>query len=168
MWSQTEGPAVTLSSTSDQYPTFTAPMVEDDVTLTFQLIANDGMVDSEPDTVTITVKNVKPADLIADAGKDQVVDENVTVTLRGVGNDPSGTAVTLSWAQIEGETVTLSSSKVAAPTFTSPEVANGETKTLVFELTVTDGLGRVKTDTVTITVDPINADPTAKAGVKSG
>ena len=168
MWSQTEGPAVTLSSTADQYPTFTAPKVEDDTTLTFQLIVNDGMADSEPDTVSITVKNVKPADLIADAGKDQVVDENVTVTLHGSGNDPSGTAVTLSWAQIEGETVTLSSSKVALPTFTSPEVTNGETKTLVFELTVTDGLGRVKTDTVTITVDPINADLTAKAGVKTG
>ncbi|HSF28203.1 MAG TPA: Ig-like domain-containing protein [Nitrosopumilaceae archaeon] len=169
-WSQTEGPAVTLSSTTDQYPTFTAPKVDADTTvkLTFELIANDGMVDSEPDTVTFTVKDVKPADLIADAGRDQVVDENVTVTLHGSGNDPSGTTVTLSWVQIEGEEVTLSSSTIASPTFTSPEVANGETKTLVFELTVTDGLGRVKTDTVTITVDPVNADPTAKAGVRTG
>jgi hypothetical protein len=169
MWSQTEGPAVTLSSATDQYPTFTAPQVEDDgAVLTFQLIVNDGMVDSEPDTVTVTVNNVKPADLIADAGRDQVVDEQVTVTLHGVGNDPNGTPVTLSWAQIEGEAVTLSSTKIPTPTFTSPEVANGETKTLVFELTVTDGMGRVKTDTVVITVDPINADPTAKAGVKTG
>ena len=168
MWSQTEGPTVTLSSKTDKYPTFTAPKVDQDTTLTFELIANDGMVNSDPDTVTVTIKNVKPADLIADAGRDQVVDESVTVTLAGTGSDPSGTAVTFSWTQTEGDTVTLSSSKVAAPTFTSPEVANGETKTLVFELTVTDGNGRVMTDSVTITVDPVNADPTAKAGVKTG
>ena len=167
-WSQTGGPTITLSSTTGQYPTFTAPEVSSDTALTFRLIVNDGMVDSDPDTVTVTLKDSKPGDLVADAGRDQVVDEMVTVTLHGSGNDPSGTAVTLSWAQTEGEPVTLSSTTNATPTFTSPEVANGETKTLVFELTVTDEHGRVKTDTVTITVDPINADPTAKAGVKKG
>ncbi len=166
MWSQTDGPVVALSSTTGQYPTFTAPEVDEDTTLTFELIANDGMEDSEAAAVTITVTNKEPGELVADAGRDQVVDEQVTVTLSGSGSDPSGTPVTFSWAQIEGDSVTLSSNTVASPTFTSPEVANGETKTLVFELTVTDGSGRVQTDTVTITVDPINADPTAKAGVK--
>ena len=167
-WKQTDGPAVTLSSTTGQYPTFTAPEVTDDVTLTFQLVANDGMTNSEPDTVTITVSNMVPGEVVADAGRDQVVDENVLVTLHGSGSDPSGTTVTFSWVQTEGDTVTLSSTTSATPTFTSPEVANGETMTLVFELTVTDGNGRVQTDSVTITVDPVNADPTAKAGVKTG
>ncbi|HLC10012.1 MAG TPA: peptidase, partial [Nitrosopumilaceae archaeon] len=92
--------------------------------------------------------------------------ELVTVTLSGSGNDPSGTPVTFSWKQTSGESVVLSSTTVAGPTFTSPEVENRETKTLVFELTVTDGKGRVKTDSVTITVDPVNADPVAKASVK--
>jgi hypothetical protein len=167
-WTQTEGPAVTLSSTTGQYPTFDVPEVDDETTLTFQLIVNDGMVDSEPDTVSITVTNVLAGDLTADAGKDQVVDETVTVQLSGSGNDPSGGPVTFSWAQTEGDSVTLSSTTIANPTFTSPEVANEETMTLVFELTVTDGQGRTATDTVTITVDPVNADPTAKATVKRG
>ena len=167
-WSQIGGPAVTLSSTTGQYPTFTAPDVSSDTTLTFSLVANDGMKDSAPDTVSVTVKNTKPGDLVADAGRDQVVDEMVTVTLQGSGSDPSGTTVTFSWVQTEGDSVTLSSTSNATPTFTSPDVANGETKTLVFELTVTDGSGRVKTDSVTITVDPVNADPTAMAGVKKG
>jgi chitinase len=167
-WKQTDGPAVTLSSTTGQYPTFAAPEVTEDITLTFQLVASDGMTSSEPDTVTVTVANVVPGDVVADAGRDQVVNENVLVTLHGSGSDPSGTAVTLSWIQTEGDTVSLSSTSSATPTFTSPEVANGETKTLVFELTVTDGNGRTQTDSVTITVDPVNADPTAKAGVKTG
>ncbi|MGH9909414.1 MAG: PKD domain-containing protein, partial [Nitrososphaerales archaeon] len=166
-WSQTDGPVVTLSSTTEQYPTFTAPEVDKETTLSFELTANDGMAESKPATVTVTVKNTHVGDLVVDAGRDQVVDENVTVTLHGDGNDPSGTLVTFSWVQTEGDTVTLSSSTVASPTFTSPEVSNDETKTIVFELTGTDGSGRVKTDTVTITVDPINADPTAKAGVKN-
>lgn len=168
MWSQTEGPAVILSSKTDKYPSFTAPKVVNDTKISFELIVNDGMADSDPDSVTVTVKNIKPADLIASAGNDQVVDENITVTLKGSGSDPSGTPVTFSWKQIEGETVTLSSTTTTSPTFTSPEVLNGETKTLVFELTVTDGNGRVATDDVTITVDPVNADPTAKAGVRTG
>jgi PKD repeat protein len=166
MWTQVEGSTVALSSAIGQYPSFTAPEVDADTTLVFQLVVNDGMASSLGDTISITVKNKLPGDLVASAGRDQVVNELVTVTLSGSGNDPSGTPVTFSWKQTSGESVVLSSTTVAGPTFTSPEVENRETKTLVFELTVTDGKGRVKTDSVTITVDPVNADPVAKASVK--
>ena len=166
MWTQVGGPTVVLSSATGQYPSFTAPEVDADTTLVFQLVVNDGMASSLGDTISITVKNKLPGDLVASAGRDQVVNELVTVTLSGSGNDPSGTPVTFSWKQTSGESVVLSSTTVAGPTFTSPEVENRETKTLVFELTVTDGKGRVKTDSVTITVDPVNADPVAKASVK--
>ena len=72
-----------------------------------------------------------------------------------------------SWKQISGESVTLSSSTISKPSFTAPLVSNGETKTLVFELTVSDGSGRTAKDTVTITVEPINSAPQAIAKVKS-
>jgi hypothetical protein len=45
-------------------------------------------------------------------------------------------------------------------------VVNGEVKVLVFELKVFDDNGRESTDTVTITVDPINAPPEAFASAK--
>lgn len=55
VWSQTAGPAVTLSSTTSATPTFIAPATTGGVTLTFQLIVNDGTVDSSADTVDIVV-----------------------------------------------------------------------------------------------------------------
>ena len=56
-WSQTAGPAVTLSSTSVAKPTFTAPGTTS--TLTFQLTVNDGKA-SASDTVTVTVTAPPP------------------------------------------------------------------------------------------------------------
>ena len=165
-WEQTGGPDVTLSSATSPSPTFTAPTVDANTKLTFQLTVNDGTTDSESDTVIVTIKDIPPRALVANAGGDKIVDESVTVTLDGSGShDPEGGAITYSWKQVSGESVTLSSTTVAKPTFTSPSVENGETQVLVFELTVTDGKGRTATDTVKITVDPVNADPTAKAGV---
>ena len=49
-------------------------------------------------------------------------------------DDPWGTNVTYSWTQVSGETVDLSASDAARPTFTAPEPA--EASELVFELAV--------------------------------
>lgn len=52
-WTQTGGPAVTLSSRTVQKPTFTAPATP--ATLTFSLVVRDGKVDSAVSTTTVTV-----------------------------------------------------------------------------------------------------------------
>ena len=62
-----------------------------------------------------------------------------TVTLGAEGaedgpSDPWGTNVTYSWTQVSGETVDLSATDAARPTFTAPEPA--EASELVFELAV--------------------------------
>lgn len=57
----------------------------------------------------------------------------------------------------------LSSTSSMNPSFTSPIVNNNEIKVLTFELKVFDDNGRSDTDTVTITVDPINFHPEASA-----
>jgi VCBS repeat-containing protein len=54
-WNQTSGPAVTLSDSASDMPTFTAPLVSTDTTLVFELVVNDGQVDSAPDSVQVTV-----------------------------------------------------------------------------------------------------------------
>lgn len=167
VWSQIAGPSVVLSSTTDPSVTFVAPKVAVDTVLTFQLIANDGTIDSDADTVDVTVKGLASKALTAYAGKDQTVDEHSAVTLFGSGKDPLKHKLDYSWTQISGESVTLSASDIAKPSFEAPDVSNGETKTLTFELTVSDGLGRTAKDTVKITVEPINGDPTAFAKVKS-
>lgn len=54
-WAQMQGPTVTLSDDTSASPTFTAPTVSKEDTLTFQLIANDGKLDSDPAMVSVTV-----------------------------------------------------------------------------------------------------------------
>jgi LmbE family N-acetylglucosaminyl deacetylase len=55
-WSQTGGPAVTLSSTTAVNPSFVVPTTAPNGSvLTFQLIVNDGTQSSAPDSVAVTV-----------------------------------------------------------------------------------------------------------------
>lgn len=61
-WSQISGTAVSLSGTNTATPSFTAPTLAvnaPDAVLTFQLIVNDGTVNSSPDTVNVTVESIK-------------------------------------------------------------------------------------------------------------
>ncbi|MDE2663884.1 MAG: Ig-like domain-containing protein [Gemmatimonadota bacterium] len=158
-WEQTAGTTVTLSSTTAASPTFTAPDVKANTTLTFRLTVSDGSL-SDTDDVTVTVRQVNSAPT-ADAGSEQTVDERTTVTLNGSGSDPDGDSVTYAWKQLKGATATLSSTTVASPTFTAPEVTVDTD--LDFELTVSDG-SLSGADTVTVTVRHVNRAPTADAG----
>lgn len=88
---------------------------------------------------------------VANAGSDQTVDPNRLVTLDGSGSTDDGTIAGYTWRQISGTSVTLSSTTVVSPTFTSPAAINGST--LVFGLIVTDNQAVASSeDTVTITV----------------
>jgi hypothetical protein len=128
--------------------------------------ATDGQLSSS-DSMKITVVNTLNLPIVADAGADQIVNEHVKVSLDGSkSNDPENQKLSYMWTQVSGEPVVLSSMSSITPSFTSPTVANGEVKVLVFELKAFDNNNREGVDTVTITVDPVNAPPTAKASAK--
>jgi hypothetical protein len=168
-WTQTAGPTVTLASAAGAQPTFTAPEVNGDTDLTFGLVVNDGLVDSASSTVTITVHNVNLAP-VANAGPAQTVAERTTVTLAGSATDPeSDTPLTYAWTAPTG--VTLSSTTVANPTFTAPDVTVATPYT--FTLVVSDPSSAASTPaTVVIMVTNVNRPPSADAGdaanVRSG
>jgi len=61
LWSQVGGPIVTLSGLTSSTPSFRAPFVSGNTPLTFQLVVNDGHMNSDPDQVTITVNNLGPS-----------------------------------------------------------------------------------------------------------
>ena len=98
---------------------------------------------------------------IADAGLDMDVAQDTMVMLDGsASTDPDGgSSLTYDWTQTGGTAVTLSSSSVPTPTFTTPQT-NGP---LTFSLVVTNSLDLVSTpDTVVVTV---HQAPTAVAGL---
>ncbi len=167
-WTQTGGTAVTLSSSTAQSPTFTAPgqLVENAI-LVFSLVVTDaGGLASPADKVTVTV-TAGPNDApTAEAGDDQTVEEEAAVTLDGSGSsDPEEETLTYAWTKTSGPAVTLSSSAAQSPTFTAPEQL-AKDATLVFSLVVTDARGlasSVDRVTVTVTAGPNDA-PTAEAG----
>ncbi|HAQ20840.1 MAG TPA: hypothetical protein DCR40_16650 [Prolixibacteraceae bacterium] len=158
LWSASGG--IVLSSTTAAKPTFTAPEINTDLDYTFSLVVNDGTVNSTPDVVKITVKQVNKAP-VANAGDDQSVNEGVLVTLDGTGSsDMDGNPLTYSWTAPAG--ITLSSTTADKPTFTAPEVSSDTNYS--FSLVVNDGTANSAPDDVVITVKQVNKAPVANAG----
>ncbi len=93
---------------------------------------------------TIDDVNVAPT---ADAGADLTGFEGASVTLQGSGLDADGDALTYTWTQVSGPTVTLNDPHAATPTFTVP--AGGAGAAVVFQLTVSDGT-HTATDSVSV------------------
>lgn len=162
-WTQTGGPAVTLSNAAAPRPSFTAPKRTGPLTFNLQVTDADGKTAS--DQVVVTVQNQKP---IANAGPDQPSAlDGSPVTLDGsLSSDPEGTALRYQWTQVGGPSVQLSDDTAVRPSFTAPDVAT-DTE-LAFNLVVTDSdPSTPKTSdaaTVRITVrDNPNGAPTAVA-----
>ena len=143
--------------------TFTAPSVVDSKQVQLTCSVSDGTF-TVSDSLTVTVQSTLSLPIIADAGPDQIVNEKVKVNLDGSGSyDQENQSLSYMWTQTSGEDVVLASSSSEMASFMSPTVANNEVKVLVFELRVYDDNGREAFDTVIITVDPVNAPPTAEA-----
>ena len=133
-------------------PSFTAPEVDSDEDLVFELtVFDDVLLTPATDTVTITVLNgVSNTPPVADAGRDQTVDEDTPVTLSGSGTDSDGMITSYHWTQTHGTSVMLTGANTRTASFTAPDVDADED--LVFEFMVTDDGGASDTDTVTVTV----------------
>lgn len=129
---------------------FILPAAEADSSgnLDYQFIAPGGLGDhiiiivtgckgvSKTFTVTEGSLNEAPT---ANAGSDQVASPGGSVGLQGSGSDSDGTIESYAWSQTAGPSVTLSSTDVANPTFTAPNISAD--KNLSFQLVVTDDKG---------------------------
>ncbi|MBC8094824.1 MAG: right-handed parallel beta-helix repeat-containing protein, partial [Akkermansiaceae bacterium] len=127
-WLQTMGPAVELFVTNGQALFIPALLGE----YRFQLIVNDGVLDSTPDHVRIVVTNLPP---IASAGfgRNLPIVPEVLVLDGSHSLDPEGAPLEYQWQQIAGPLVALSDSTSPRPSFRPVEAGKYE-----FELTVQD------------------------------
>jgi len=162
-WKQISGQPVTLSSTTDVAPTFTAPAYSATGNqLKFQLDVNDASVDVPSSCqMTVTVNQI-PVQLpppVANAGPDQTVNNGLQVTLDGSAS--TGKHLTYSWKQTGGDPVALLFASTAHPVFFAPDVNVDQTKVYEFTLTVSNENGQ-SSDSVKITVVNPNLGPTAR------
>ena len=134
--SATAGSGCNTINTTSPRPTFTAGSAGN---CTFELVVNDGQVNSVPDYVSITITagaaNAKP---VADAGPDQNVKEGDFVVLDGTGSsDADGDTLTYHWSVVSataGAGCYSIDTNSAKPTFTA--ASNGS---CTFKLIVNDG-----------------------------
>lgn len=154
-WAQQEGPEVTLSDEHAVSPAFLGRKAGE---YRFELIVSDGSMDSLPDEVIVTIRNVPPA---ADAGEDQQVTAGILVVLDGSGSaDPNEDAISFSWTQTEGTPVLLQGAGQQTATFTP-----GSQGVYVFQLVVFDGQFFSAPDEVLVMVNTLdNQLPIANAG----
>jgi len=149
------GSNAVISDSTAVMPTF---VVDAPGTYVLQLIVNDGIEDSAPDTVSITTQNSPP---VADAGPDQTVFVGDTVQLDGSGSsDVDGDLLAFTWTFVSrpiGSNAVISDNTAVMPTFVVD--APG---TYVLQLIVNDGTEDSAPDTVSITTQ--NSPPVADAG----
>jgi hypothetical protein len=161
-WTQTAGPAVTLTGSNTVSPVFIAPNVPvTGATLTFSVaVTAAGVTRSASVNVNVTdVTNQQPT---VSAGPNQSVNERTLGQLHAVANDPDGDPLTVTWTQVSPATpvIALSNAGDLSPTFTAPEVTADTDFT--FQVMVSDG-ALSATATTVVTVKNVNQAPVAVA-----
>ena len=148
-WSFTSKPAGSTAALSDS--TAVQPIFAIDVSGDYvvQLIVNDTMVDSAPDTVTISTSNSAP---VADAGENQEPQVGDTVKLDGsASSDVDGDELKYRWSFLlvpPGSMAILSNPTVVDPTFEMDLPGD-----YVVQLIVNDGTVDSVADTMVVTTN---------------
>ena len=155
-WVQISGPTVNLDLANSNKTSFITPNLTQATILSFKLTVtdNEGAQASDAININVTPINTSP---IANAGNDLSVEELDSVTLTGLGNDGDGTIQKYFWQQTSGIQIDLPNSNQSIVNFKAPIVT--QVNILSFSLTVTDNEGASSSDSVTITVNPVNIAP---------
>ena len=147
-WRQKSGPAVTLSNANADKPTFIPSQTG---VYVFELVVNDGQIDSVPDIVGIVIGNHAP---IADAGLPRYAARDPVVLDGRDSFDPDGYGqLTYQWRHISGPSVDITDESTTMPTVSGFSQTNAIQR-CEFELTVSDGDLNGRPDTVQVIIVP--------------
>jgi MYXO-CTERM domain-containing protein len=149
-WTQVDGPAVTLSDPANLTPTFTAPLVDHDTPLTFQLSAT-GQNGTRTALTHVTIKDIghPPVPVITLGGSSVITPGQVVSLSASHSTDPDGGALTYSWSQASGPAGTFSASTGESVTFTAANTAGP----VVLSLKAVDTSGLFATTTTALSVN---------------
>jgi hypothetical protein len=135
LWSQTAGVTVSLTGSSNASASFSAPTINSNETLTFQLTVTDDDGTTATDSVDITVINLNQAPTTSINAVYSFA-ENKTVSITATSSDPDMDTLSYQWEQTSGETIEFSMDNDVI-TFTTPEVEMN--KSIGFMVTASDG-----------------------------
>ncbi|MEW6217899.1 MAG: PKD domain-containing protein, partial [Thermodesulfobacteriota bacterium] len=158
LWRILAAPLDSLSQLSDPTAAMPTLAIDRHGAYLLQLVVGDGHEESAPDTVLLTVGNVRP---VAHAGPDQPVFIGDTVILDGsASSDVDGDGLSYQWTILEAPAGSLST--LADPTAAMPSLIIDRHGEYRIGLTVQDGIDASEPDTVLLTVG--NVPPVAHAG----
>jgi len=164
-WTQISGPAVALDDPSSSSPWFVAHVSGP---YQFQLVVNDGVQNSAPDTVTVTYLDANYPSPVPNAGDNTTAGVNAVVTLDGSRSaSPTGRPLTYVWWQISGP----GTPKLITTTVVNPHFTTGSTGTYVFALEVNDGIMQsypVYVSATIINAASLNISSTVVKGTSTG
>lgn len=130
--------------------------LEGDETVTLQLTAVQGALQTGRDKLTLTIRdNEQNRAPQATLDVPAQVNAGATVTLKASATDADGDSISYSWQQLSGTAVTINNATSAQASFVAPNGA-GE---LSFRLTVTDSRGGSTSSTALVQVIAANTAP---------
>ena len=156
-WTQVAGPAVTLSDPASLTPTFTAPLVDHDTPLTFQLSAT-GQNGTRTALTHVTVKDIghAPVPVITINGSNIIATGQAVGLSASQSTDPDGGSLTYTWSQASGPAGTFSASTGESVTFTAASSAGPVTISL--KAVDSTGLFATKTTSLVVNAPPPKTD----------
>jgi PKD repeat protein len=149
-WAVIARPAVSNAGIASSSSAQTTVTIDTAGIYVFQLIVNDGLIDSLADTVVITTDNSRPQ---ANAGKDETISIGSKLKLDGtLSSDADGEILAYQWSILyKPET---SSSTLSAGTTAKPELIADKPGIYILQLIVFDASQASIPDTVVITAAP--------------
>jgi hypothetical protein len=157
-WTILSKPSDSTSNLSSSDNVMTSITIDSHGSYELQLVVNDGIEDSEPDSVVLTVLNVKP---VANAGPDQSISINQTAILDGSASlDADGDELSYLWSILSKPTGSTAS--LLDATTVSPNLNIDQYGMFSIQLIVNDGIDASEPDVVVL--DVVNLRPIADAG----
>jgi len=156
-WRQLNGVAVALSDSQSAQPRFVAPLPNGEANFAFELVVNDSIIDSRPDTVNVHI-NTKPRILAGISAAQDTIGDDATLELAVNAIDADNDSLVLNWSTTLGTLI----GNGANVTF-NPPIVTSPTPALV-TLEVNDGRGGIARDSLALVVTHPNRLPIARAG----